>query len=176
MDHNASSAFNHTGSNSRGNRGMGRQTQMSHKVESVNSRIDRSAFSDARNGLAGLLDDLIALTELQCRLLRLDFAECSRAAAVPLLVLAMALVLLLSAIPVLMMAVAWALIEGAAWSPPWAFAAVGCLSGAGAAGPGWFWVKRLRLAGQTMDRSVNEFSGNIHWLRNALRRQRATAD
>ena len=151
---------------------MGNQTAVKEYRSVMDVEEEGTAMSRSGGGIAGLLDDLMALMELQLQLFKLDLRDCGRSAAVPIVVLAAAMVLLLSAIPVLMTAFAWLLINAAEWPHQAAFAMTGLVAFALAGAMGWFGWKKLKLAGHQLDRSQNELADNVKWLRRALRQER----
>ncbi len=136
-------------------------------VEFRNGKDEVAARRIFRN-VSDCAADVVALTELQTRLVMLDLKQSGRQAAAPGGLLLVGIGLLVGAFPVLLMAIAYALINGAGW-PEWAgflFAtAVGFVLG-GSFCAGAYWLFRNHVA--TMERSRKELGNNLRWLKDVL--------
>jgi hypothetical protein len=119
--------------------------------------------------LSALTHDVIELSELQVDLLRLDLAKSSRRARRCLIFTVVGACLLLASLPVSLFAIAETLVENVGWSRAAAFAAaaaigltLGALFAAGA-------YAMLRNGIISLQRSREELSSNLKWIKSALR-------
>ncbi|NLY00572.1 MAG: phage holin family protein [Rhodopirellula sp.] len=119
-------------------------------------------------GLNDCAHDVVTLTELQMRLLKLDLQDSARQTRAPLGLLAVGLCLLLGSFPVLLMTIAYGVVALAGW-PQWAgfltATVVGFLIGGGLSG-GAYWLFRHNVTG--LQRSRKELVDNIRWLKETL--------
>lgn len=129
-----------------------------------------SPTQGVRHGLAGLLHDVMTLTELQLKLLAVDAKAAGGRAVVPAILLVVAALFSLSALPLLLVALAQTLRDQAGWPAALATLAavgVGLLLAAILGGIGYV---RLRRVLEPLSRSQDEFNRNVAWLKNALKR------
>ena len=132
-----------------------------------------SPSEGVRQGVSGLLHDAITLAELQCKLLGLDLSETASRAMFPVICLSVGGVLALSTLPLLLVALAQGLRDGFHWPAGLATLAavgVGLLVAGIAAAIGYV---KLRTAFAPLNRSRDELTHNIGWLKESLSRQRS---
>ncbi len=143
---------------------------MSHQTP-LNGNGRSSPTAGVRHGLSGLLHDVTTLAELQAELLKLDAQDAARRAVLPAALIGAAVVFALSTVPLLLLVVAQLLRDQAEW--PAALATfVALLIGLLIAGVcGWLGFRGVRRMLEPLDRSRDELSRNIAWLKTALQRQ-----
>ena len=133
------------------------------------ARSDSPPRAVARN-TAEFVHDVVTLVELQASLLKVDVQQCLARMIVPGVVLAIGAVLVLSCMPILLAGVALLMVELFGWSHAQGFFfALGCglLIGGGAA----LWaVWRLKNSFADLKRSRDEFSQNVAWVKQVLKR------
>ena len=143
------------------------------RIMPTNRNGQTSPTEGVRQGLSGLIHDVMSLAELQVELLKVDAATASRKAVVPVGLFAAATVIGLSTIPLVLLALAQLLRDQAGW-PPAVATLVAVLIGLILAGiAGYVGYVGIRRACEPLNRSRDEFSRNIAWLKNALQRQAA---
>lgn len=116
-----------------------------------------------------LTHDVIELTELQARLLMLDFKKSSERTRTCLILGVVGVCLLLGTIPVALLALAELLVEQLEWSRAAALGVatlVGLALSAIVAAVAWGYVKQGLIS---LDRSREELNRNIAWLKSTLR-------
>jgi uncharacterized membrane protein YqjE len=124
---------------------------------------------------AELAHDVIELAELQAKLFGLDVKDATQKTRTSLLLSVVALCVLLGSIPVALMALAYLLIEQLEWSNAVGFGVatlVGLLLSAGILAAGYFKFKSGKSA---MQRSREELSRNVAWIKATLRTTPAAA-
>jgi hypothetical protein len=142
-----------------------------------NGRL-RTKIPDVAGSVSDLTHDVVELTELQAKLLMLDVKKSSRRTRTCLILAIVGICFLLGTIPVALAALAQLLVEQLGWSQAAAFgvAALAGLVLAGlAAGAAWGIIKSGLMS---LERSREEFSRNIDWLKSTLknRGQQPAAD
>lgn len=133
-----------------------------------NGRVPAKTPNVAQS-VSDLAHNVIELTELQTQLLMLDIKKSSQRTRTCLVWCAVGICLLLGSIPVALFALAELLAEQLEWSHAAAFAVaalVGLALAAVAAGAAWSYVKKGVVSAE---RSREEFSRNIAWLKSTLR-------
>lgn len=116
-----------------------------------------------------LAHDALELAELQIKLFKVDTTVAGRILWSTLILASVGFALLIAALPLVMLALAEALIEHNGWSRMEALGLVamtGLLLSALVISIGWWKFKRCLTAWQ---RSSEEFSRNIVWLKSALK-------
>jgi hypothetical protein len=129
----------------------------------------RTETPNVATSFAGLTHDVIELAELQAQLLALDVKTTSQKSRTSLILAIVGVCLLLGTIPIALVAVAELLIQQFGWSRVAGFASAGLLGAvlsAGILGAAW---ARFRTGIATMQRSREEFSRNIAWVKSSLR-------
>jgi len=118
---------------------------------------------------AELAHDVATMAELQAELFKTEFQQARRDMVMPLLLLTVAAVVGLGCVPVLLLSLAYALVELAGLSQAVSLliaALVGLLGGAVAALLGW---RKLRDSSMTWERSREELSRNVTWIKQVLK-------
>ena len=131
-----------------------------------------SSGEGVRQGVAGLLHDVMTLGELQLKLLGVDLKETTGRAVLPLVLLTVAAVLSLATLPLLLVALAQGLRDGLGW--PAALATLASI-GVGLLFAGLLALVaylKIRTAFNPLARSGQEFSRNMASLKAALNKQR----
>lgn len=120
---------------------------------------------------SGLAHDVVELGELQVQLLTLDAAAAWQRMRTGLVLVVVAACLLLGSIPIALLIIAEALVEFAGWSRT---ASLGVAAGIGLVAAGviaavaWH---RLKAMCATFDRSREEFTRNLAWIKSSLQQQ-----
>jgi hypothetical protein len=132
-------------------------------------RSDSPPRAVARN-TAEFVHDVVSLVELQTSLLKIDVQQCLAKMVVPGAVAAVGAVLVLSCMPILLASVALLMVELAGWTHAQAFFfALGC--GLVIGGGACLWAAwRLRSSFNDLARSREEFSQNVAWVKQVLKR------
>lgn len=134
------------------------------------SKSAKTPVSNLGGGLAGLLHDLLTLTELQIKLFVVDSKAAMGRLVTPIALLAGATVLALCSIPLGLIAISQALRDQLGWAPALA-TLVALLIGLVVAGILGFIGYLLLMRGLVpMQRSRDELQRNVDWLKNAIRR------
>lgn len=129
-----------------------------------------SPSAGVRNGVSGLLHDVLTLAELQFKLLSLDAQVAAGRAVVPTVLLGAAGVFAASALPLLLLAFAQLLRDQAGWPPALATlmaVAVGLVVAGILAVIGYLGLRRCL---NPLARSREEFNRNVTWLKSTLKR------
>jgi hypothetical protein len=120
-----------------------------------------------------LAHDVVELGELQAQLLKLDVTVAWQRMRTGLVLAVVGACLLLGSIPVVLLVISEALAEFAGWSRT-ASLGLAALIGAGAAAAmaalAWRWLKTTFA---TFERSREEFSRNLAWIKSSLKQQPA---
>ena len=127
-----------------------------------------SASTNVREGIDGLLHDIMSLGELQAQLLMVDARDSVQKAQAPLVLLWLAVMVGLGAGTVLLMALAEALHEVVGWSRWLAFLASG---GGGVVLSGllmWLAWRQVGAITAVFNRSRDELAENVRWTKYAL--------
>jgi len=136
-------------------------TERNGSTESPTSVVARS--------FAELAHDVATMAELQAELFKLEFQQARRDMVMPLLLFTAAAVVALGCVPVLLLSLAYALVELAGLSQALSLliaALVGLAGVAVAAGLGW---RKLKHGSMTWERSREEFSRNVAWIKLVLK-------
>jgi hypothetical protein len=126
---------------------------------------------DPRMGrnVAGLLHDVVELSELQGKLLVHDVRSMSGNVRTALVLALVGAALLLGSLPVALTALAELLVQQAAWSRPAAYGAataIGAVASVLLLGGAWW---RIRRGLAELDRSREELASNVAWLKSMLK-------
>jgi uncharacterized membrane protein YqjE len=135
----------------------------------------RSAEPSVAASLSGMTRDAIELAELQAQLFAYDVKSSGERARSSLMLAIVGVCLLLSAFPILLMALAVLLNTLIEWPPAVGYAiagVVGLLASGAVFAVAYAQFKRGIL---TLDRSREELSRNIAWLKTQLSRTRNTS-
>lgn len=135
---------------------------------SINGR-GTSPMTRLRQGVGGLLHDLISLGELQAQLLSVDLRDGKSQAMGPALALIVGVVVALASLPVLILGGAWWLASAAGWGPGVTIFATAAILIAIAGLVVWLGLRGLRKAGTTFARSKREFNENLQWIKSTLK-------
>lgn len=134
----------------------------------TNGRV-RPEEPNVATSFSGLTHDVIELAELQAKLFALDIKSTTQKARMSLIMSVVGVCLLLGTIPVALMAIGEFFIGQFGW-PRAAGYALAALLGIAASGgilaAGWL---RLRTGLSAMQRSGEELSRNIAWLKSSFR-------
>jgi len=130
-----------------------------------------AAAKDVKRGMGDVAHNVLALSELQAELFRLDAREAVTRLVVPIVLLAAAGAIALETIPVLVLLLAQVLVVAASL-PTWLAMLIAVLVGfAAAAIVGFAGWHLLRAPFRAFQRSRDEFRRNVEWLKNAILRQ-----
>jgi hypothetical protein len=129
-----------------------------------------SAPNSVVKGMGGLTHDIVALAELQFELFKIDCREGLKRALGPLVVLVVAATVALGSVPILLMFVAELLVQAGGVSRAVAFAVATVVGFAVAAALGVGGWSALRKIAHIFERSSKEWTGNMAWLKHALKR------
>ncbi len=130
-----------------------------------------AAAKDVKRGMGDVVHDVLALTELQAELFRLDAREAVTRLVAPIVLLAAAGAIALGTIPVLVLLLAKVLVAAASL-PQWLAMLIAVLVGfAVAAVVGFAGWHLLRAPFRAFQRSRDEFRRNLEWLKNTMDRQ-----
>lgn len=124
---------------------------------------------DVAGSVSNLTHDVIELSELQAKLFMLDLKRSSQRTRTCLILAVVSICVLLGTIPVALIALAYLFVEQLEWSHAAAFAVatvVGLAITAALAGSAWS-IAQSGLV--SLERSRQEFSRNIAWLKTSLR-------
>jgi hypothetical protein len=138
----------------------------------TNGRV-REKDPNVTASFAELAHDVIELAELQAKLLALDIQCTGRKTRTSLLLSLLAVCVLLGSIPVALFAIARVFVEQLGWSEAGGFAVaalIGLVLSAILLGVAW---QRFRTGLNAMQRSREELSRNIAWIKLSLRSQPA---
>ena len=117
-----------------------------------------------------LTHDLVSLAELQFELFRTDCREGLKGLLVPAVLLLLAVIVACGTAPVAMIVVAEFLAQAAGLSRAAAFSIAalgGIVTAAGLGAVGW---SRIRGAGRVFERSRQELTRNMTWIKHVLKR------
>jgi hypothetical protein len=137
---------------------------------STNGRV-RDEEPNVATSFAGLAHDVIELGELQSQLFVHDVKSTTQKTRTSLLLSVVGACVLLGSIPVLLFAVAELFVEQFDWSRSAGFALAALIGIGGSAGllvAAW---NRLSVGLHSMQRSRDELSRNIAWIKSSLRGQ-----
>jgi hypothetical protein len=129
--------------------------------------IDAPAMAMVSN-LAEFGNDFATLAELQAKLAAIDMKESAGRAALPAGLLAGALVLLLGSVPVLLAGVAGLIARYLGIGPEWALLLTAAVALAAAAALGAMAVSRLGRSFSSFQRSREELTRNVSWIKTVL--------
>lgn len=123
--------------------------------------------------IAGFGHDIVVLTELQLQLLRVDLRESAGKTLVPTGLVVFAGMLAIGCFPVALIAMSYLLIG---WGLPFAGAfGLSALIGLIVAGiVMYIGVRRFQHSLDALQRSREEFSRNLNWIKNVLKQSRRT--
>jgi hypothetical protein len=124
---------------------------------------------DVAGSVSGLAHDVIELSELQLRLLRLDVQKSTQKWRICLILAIVGICLLIASIPVALFALAEVFVEQLEWSRSAAFGAsalVGVILSAIFAGSAYSVVRSGLFS---LERSREELNNNVAWVKTALR-------
>ena len=134
----------------------------------VNGRGDQKAGTALRTNLGDFAHDVLTLAELQGRLLVVDLNDARARAVRPLALGLIGLVLLLATFPVALLGLAWLL--SLTGLPLWACLLIAAGAGLMCSGLlGWLAWRTLRTTFAVFDRSREEFTQNLSWIKSVLR-------
>lgn len=119
--------------------------------------------------LNGFAHDILALGELQLRLLAVDCRDAKATATKGLILLASGAVLAFGLVPILLATIGLAFVEFADWSYTAAFGAAAGISLLAAVGLAWAGWKALSQSGSPFQRSKTEMKESLHWIKESLR-------
>ncbi len=128
-----------------------------------------SPAQGVRQGVGGLMHDVITLAELQSQLLGVDAREAAGRVALPVSLLGAAAVLGASSLPLLLIFLALVLRDYAGWGAAWAVltaAVVGLLVSGGLLFAGYLGLMKVV---KPFARSRDELSKNLTWLKEVLK-------
>jgi hypothetical protein len=131
-----------------------------------------SAAAGVRDGVGGLLHDVVTLSELQAQLLAVDAKESVAKAKTPIGLLVAGVSLALGAVPVLLLALGEGLTLWLDWARPLAYLVsglVGALLGGALLYLAW---QQAGAVIAVFDRSRVELAENVRWIKYALTRGR----
>lgn len=126
--------------------------------------------------ISGMTRDAIELAELQTQLLACDLKESGQRARTSLILGVVGVCLLLSAFPVMLMALAVLLNTLIEWPPAAGYGIAALVGLAASGGVLALAYARFRQGIVTLDRSREELSRNIAWLKSQLSSHRAGSD
>ncbi|HUG89712.1 MAG TPA: phage holin family protein [Planctomycetaceae bacterium] len=133
----------------------------------VNGR-GQKAGTALRLNVGDFAHDVLTLGELQGRLLLVDLREARNRALRPLVLGVVGVVLLLSSFPVLLLGLAWLI--ALTGLPLWASLLIAAAIGVAVSGVlGWFAWRTIRTTFAVFERSRDEFSQNLTWIKSVLR-------
>ncbi len=138
------------------------------EAKTVTDSVPPNAYSKVRTGAAGILKDVLRLTDLQLQLLKIDLTEFWQIGKVGAVGACISLVVLLSALTVLLFGVSDAVENYFNLSGDISkliVASVALVFGAAILS---FSVNRITVAGSKLQRSQAEFTENLVWLRSIL--------
>jgi uncharacterized membrane protein YqjE len=146
--------------------------QTTTRIRGGNGPAPKPAEAMTRN-IAGFGHDIVALTELQLELLGVDLRESVGKTIVPTGLLLFAGMLALGCFPVALIAMSYLLIG---WGLPFAGAfGLSALVGLIVAGIVLYvGVRRFQHSLDALQRSRDEFSRNLTWIKNVLKQSRRT--
>jgi len=139
----------------------------------TNGRV-RDEEPNVATSFSGLAHDVIELGELQAQLFVHDVKSTTQKTRTSLLLGVVGACVLLGSVPVLLFALAELLVEQFGWTRSAGFAAaavVGIAASAGILAAAW---NRLSVGLHSMQRSRDELSRNIAWIKSSLRSQSST--
>ena len=141
---------------------MASQTQMNGRTAS------RSAGKAVSRNVAGLVQDMVELAELQVQLVNVDIREATSKATWPLLSILAGVSLALGSIPVLLLSLGWVVIRRAGLPHDAAFALAALIGFLIAGALAWFGWRKLNATLAVLSRSKYELIENIRWVKSAL--------
>jgi len=130
----------------------------------------RSAAKGVRNGVGELLHDVVALGELQVKLLALDAKESVQKAQTPLLLAIVGAVLGLGAVPILLISLAETFVLLLEWNRAIAYLVSGLIGLVVGGAMAYTALKQSTAIFAVFDRSRVELAENISWIKYALTR------
>jgi len=139
----------------------------------TNGRV-RDEEPNVATSFSGLAHDVIELGELQAQLFVHDVKSTIQKTRTSLLLGVVGACVLLGSVPVLLFALAELFVEQFGWTQSAGFAVsaiVGIAASAGILAAAW---NRLSVGLNSMQRSRDEFSRNIAWIKSSLRSQATT--
>jgi hypothetical protein len=140
---------------------------------STNGRV-RDEEPNVATSFSGLAHDVIELGELQAQLFVHDVKSTTQKTRTSLLLSVVGACVLLGSVPVLLFALAELFVEQFGWPRSAGFAVaavVGIAASAGILAAAW---NRLSVGLHSMQRSRDELSRNIAWIKSSLRSQSST--
>jgi len=139
----------------------------------TNGRV-RDEEPNVATSFSGLAHDVIELGELQAQLLVHDVKSTTQKTRTSMLLGVVGACVLLGSVPVLLFALAELFVERFGWARSASFAVaavVGIVASAGVLAAAW---NRLSVGLSSMQRSRDELSRNIAWIKSSLRSQSST--
>jgi uncharacterized membrane protein YqjE len=128
----------------------------------------QKAGTALRSNVGDFAHDILTLSELQGRLFLVDLQEAKNRAIRPIALGVVGVVLLVASLPVALLGLAELLVL--AGLPQWAAFLVAALVGILASGVlGWMAWRSIRTTFAVFERSRDEFSQNLTWIKAALR-------
>jgi hypothetical protein len=125
-------------------------------------------------GISEVMHDIVSLAELQCELFRIDCREGARRMLLPVALLLLAGIVAVGTVPVALIFIAEFLAHVAGLSRPAAFAIAalcGVIVAAALGVAGWSCLRRVV---RVFDRSREELTRNMTWIKHALKRPAAS--
>ncbi|MBA3314216.1 MAG: phage holin family protein [Planctomycetota bacterium] len=135
-----------------------------------------SPSEGVRNGVSGLVHDVLTLAELQFKLLGVDAKAASGRAIMPTALIGAAAVFAASALPLLLLALAQLLRDQADWPPALATLTAVVVGLVVAGVLGFLGYRGLRHCLDPLARSRDELNRNITWLKSTLKRHEVRHD
>lgn len=124
--------------------------------------------AEVGQGLASLASDLVSLAELQSELFIYDAKQCVRKVEAPLISLVASAILSLACLPLVIGSGAWLLADLMNWPADLTVFVASLLALLVGAVMGVLCFFRIRKAFNTFDQSMEEFSRNRRWVKDAL--------
>jgi hypothetical protein len=143
---------------------------MVHQAEVNTNGKSKPARPNVAESFTGLAHDAIELAELQATLLKLDAQAAARNGGMSVALLVIGACLLLGCVPVALTALAEVFVAQLEWPRAAAFAASAAIGLALSAAIGTRAWYRVRVAFAALERSRNELSRNIAWIKSNLKR------
>jgi uncharacterized membrane protein YqjE len=141
---------------------------MAHQTQINGRTTSRSAGKAVRRNVAGLIEDVVELAELQVQLVSVDVREATSQATRPILAVLAGVSLALGAIPVLLLSIGWMLVHRAGLPEDAAFALTSVAGFLIAGALAWLGWRNLNSTLTVLSRSKSELTENIRWIKDAL--------
>lgn len=125
-----------------------------------------------RKNLAGLTHDVIGLAELQARLFAMDTGELAKSSKLAAIMVGVAAVLALGSLPVLLFALGWGLASLTTMNLALSLLLSALIGGLlPAVCLAWFGISHVMQHLTVLNRSRDEFSRNLAWLKRTMQTQ-----